>query len=138
MAKIINFCLKLWSIGIRDTTKFDTWYIWLVYLATLFYATFIATILAQSKIQFRQYFEFFDSVKFGSSHRMCSFKKDVLKNIAKLRGKHLRHGIFLYKVAGLGETVAQVFSCRLCDIIQNNLLQNTSGRLLRKLEFKIY
>ena len=138
MAKIINFCLKLWGIDIPDTTKFDTWYIWLVYLATLFYATFIATMFHSVKNTISWIFWILDSVKFGSSHRMCSFKKDVLKNIAKLRGKHLRHGIFLYKVAGLGETLAQVLSWQLCDIIQNKLLQNTSGRLLRKVEFKIY
>ena len=31
------------------------------------------------------------------------------------------------------ETLAQVFSCEYCEILKNNFLQNTSGRLLLSL-----
>ena len=34
-------------------------------------------------------------------HQRCSKKKGVLKNFAKFTGKHLFHGLFFNKVAGL-------------------------------------
>ena len=51
-----------------------------------------------------------------SSHLRCSVKKVVLKNFAKLTGKHLCQSIFFNKIAGL----EQLF------------LQNNSGPLLLK------
>ena len=65
-------------------------------------------------------------------------KKGVLKNFAKIVGKHLCQSLFFKKVAGLrpatllkNETVAQVFSCEFCEISKNtSFLQNTSERLL--------
>ena len=38
-----------------------------------------------------------------SSHRTCSLKKDVLKNLPKFAGKHLCQSLSLTKVAGLTE-----------------------------------
>ena len=36
-----------------------------------------------------------------SSHRKCSVRKDVLRNFAKLAGKHLCRSLFFNKVADL-------------------------------------
>ena len=53
------------------------------------------------------------------------YKKGVLKNFAKLTGKHLCQSLFFNKVAVLGlqlyqkETLAQVFSCKFCEISKN-------------------
>ena len=38
---------------------------------------------------------------FRSSHRNCSIKKDILRNVAKFTGKHLRQSLFFNKAAGL-------------------------------------
>ena len=40
-------------------------------------------------------------ITFRSSHRRCSVRKDVLKNFAKLTGKHLCQSLFFNKVVGL-------------------------------------
>ena len=50
-----------------------------------------------------------------SSHQRCSVRKSVLRNFTN----------FIKK-----ETLAQVFSCELCEISKNTFLQNTYGRLL--------
>ena len=52
-------------------------------------------------------------------------KKGVLGNFAKFTGKHFKK-----------ETLTQVFSCVFCEISKNIFLQNRSGRLLLKLDFK--
>ena len=39
--------------------------------------------------------------RYKSSHRRSSVKKGVLRIFAKFTGKHLCHGLFLNKVAGL-------------------------------------
>ena len=54
-----------------------------------------------------------------SIHLECSVKKGVLRNFTKLTGKHLCQGLFFNKVAGLGLTLAQVFSCEFCEISMN-------------------
>ena len=41
------------------------------------------------------------TVKTRSSHRRCSVKKRVLKNVAKFTGKNLCQTLFFNKVAGL-------------------------------------
>ena len=50
----------------------------------------------------------------------------VLENIAKFTGKHLCQSLFFNKVVGLRdatllkkETLAQVFSCEVCEIFKN-------------------
>ena len=50
-----------------------------------------------------------------SSHQICSIEIGVLKNFAKFTGKHLCQSLFFNKK----ETLAQVFSCKLCGISQN-------------------
>ena len=47
--------------------------------------------------------------------------RSVLRNFAKLTGKHLCQNLFLSKVAGLirKETLTQVFSCEFCEISKN-------------------
>ena len=57
--------------------------------------------------------------------RRCSVRKGVLRNFAKLTGKHLCQSLYFNKVAGLDynfikiETLAQVFSCEFCKIPKN-------------------
>ena len=46
-----------------------------------------------------------------SSHKRCFLKKDVLKNFAKLTGKHLCQSFFFNNVAGL----------RLATLLKNTL-----------------
>ena len=67
-----------------------------------------------------------------SSHRRSSVRKGVLRNFAKLTGKHLCQSLFFNKVAGLRpatllkkETLAQVFSCEFCEISKNTFFQRT-------------
>ena len=64
-------------------------------------------------------------------------KKGVLRNFAKFTRKHLCQRLFFNKVAGRGlklywkkESLAQVFSCKFCEISKNIFFQNTVGRLL--------
>ena len=56
---------------------------------------------------------------FRSSHQTCSIIKGVLRNFAKFTGKHLCKSLFFNKVAGLHETLAQVFSCEFYKISKN-------------------
>ena len=57
--------------------------------------------------------EDFSDTSQWSSHRRCSFKKDVLNNFAKFTGKHLCWSLFSSKVAGCNfvkkESDASVF-----------------------------
>ena len=51
----------------------------------------------------------------NGSHRRCSVRKGVLRNFT---GKHLCQSLFFNKVCrsnATGETLAQVFSCELCE-----------------------
>ena len=73
---------------------------------------------------------------FRSSHQWCSVKKGVLRNFAKFAGKHLCQSLFFNKVETQKETLAQMFSCELCEISKNTFWQKTSGRLLLLFESK--
>ena len=55
-----------------------------------------------------------------------------LKMFAKFIGKPLCQGLFVKK-----ETLAQVFSYEFCKILRAPFLQNTSGRLLLKIDTQI-
>ena len=55
-----------------------------------------------------------------SSHRRCSLRKGILRNIPKLTGKHLCQSLFLNKVAGL------VFFGEFCEISKNTSFQEPS------------
>ena len=65
------------------------------------------------------------SSEYRSSHCRCSVRKGVLRNYAKITGKHLCQSIFFNKVAGRSSTLlkkealAQVFSCEFCEIFKN-------------------
>ena len=51
-----------------------------------------------------------------------------IKNFKKFTGKHLCQSLFFNKVFIKKETLAQVFSCKFCEISKNTFfLQNTSG-----------
>ena len=52
-------------------------------------------------------------------------KKDALKNLAKFTGKTLCQSLFLNKVAGSKETLAQVFPFEYCKISKNTLFYRT-------------
>ena len=63
---------------------------------------------------------------FSSSRPEVFCKNGVLRNFAKLTGKHLRQSLFFNKIAGIKasnfiekETLAQVFSCEFCEISKN-------------------
>ena len=79
-----------------------------------------------------------DYAFYRSSHESCSIKKDILKNFAKVAGKHFCQSLFFNKVAGLNfikkETVAQVFSYEFCEIFKNSFfiehLQKTAVLLM--------
>ena len=57
-----------------------------------------------------------------SSRPECSVRKGVLRNFAKLTGKHLCQSLIFNKVTGKAcnfikkESLAQVFSCEFCEI----------------------
>ena len=79
----------------------------------------------------------FEFVVDRSSHRRCSVKKGVLRNLAKFTGKHLCQRLFFNKVAGLRpkvcnfikkESLAKVLSCEFCEISKETFF--TDGRLL--------
>ena len=60
-------------------------------------------------------------------------KKGVLRYFAKFTGKHLCESFFFNKVAGLRpakfiekEILAQVFSCKFCEISKNTFFHRTS------------
>ena len=70
-----------------------------------------------------------DTLEYAATYRSSRpevfCKEGVLKNFAKLTGKHLRQSLFFNKVAGGAchfikkETLAQVFSCEFCEIFKN-------------------
>ena len=59
---------------------------------------------------------------YRTSHWRCSIEKGVLKYFTKFTWKHLCQSLFFNKVA---ETLAQVFSCRFCEIFKNTFFYRT-------------
>ena len=53
-----------------------------------------------------------------SNHWGCSVKKALLRNFAKLTGKHLYQSLFFNKATGLRP--AEVFSYEFCEIPKNS------------------
>ena len=83
---------------------------------------------------FRFYFTFLISLwsvrllekfSYRSNHPEVFYKKGILKNFAKILGKHLCRSLFFNKVAGgadniiLKETPAQVFCCEFSENFKN-------------------
>ena len=71
------------------------------------------------------------------SHQRFSVRKGVLRNFAKLTGKHLCQSPFFNKVAGLSSTTLlkkrlwhRSFHMNFVKFLRAPLLQNTPGRLL--------
>ena len=57
------------------------------------------------------------NVKFRTSHWRCFVRKGVLRNFAKFTGKHLcQASVYNFTKK---ETLAQVFSCKFCEIYKN-------------------
>ena len=65
------------------------------------------------------------------SHPEMFCRKGVLENFAKSTGNHLCQSLFFNKVAGGAcnfikkETLAQVFSCKFCEISKNTFSHRT-------------
>ena len=69
---------------------------------------------------------------FKSSHRRCSLRKTVLKNLGEFTEKHLYRGLFFNKVAGFIKkgTRTQVFSNEFNEICSNTFFTISGRRLL--------
>ena len=60
------------------------------------------------------------SQSYKNSHRRCSVRKGVLRNLAKFTGKHLCQSLFFNQRLFIkNETLAQVFFCEVCKISKN-------------------
>ena len=58
---------------------------------------------------------------FRSNHRRCSIK---IESFANFTGKHLCWSVFLIKLQlYLKETLAQMFSCKVCEIFGNTYFE---------------
>ena len=55
------------------------------------------------KKNYLQCYWLYNFPSFRSSHWMCSVRKGVLINFAKVTGKHLCQSLFFNNVAGLGD-----------------------------------
>ena len=60
-----------------------------------------------------------------SNNQRCSVRIGVLRKFAKFTGKHLCLRIFLNKVVIKEETLAQVFSCKFCELFKNTYSYRT-------------
>ena len=62
-------------------------------------------------------------------HRRCSVRKRSVRNFPKFTGKHLCQGLFSIKLQALAhnfinkETLAQVFSCEVCEISKSTFFR---------------
>ena len=68
----------------------------------------------------------------------CSMKKDVLRNFAKLTGKHLCQSLFFNKVAATllkKRLLHRCFPANFAKFRRTRFLQNTSGRLFYQLNY---
>ena len=79
---------------------------------------------------------------YRSSHQRCSVKKGVLRNFKKFTGKHLSQSLIFNKVAGLRPATLlkkrlwhRCFPVNFVELLKTLFLQNTSGRLLLKLDW---
>ena len=103
------------SVALNEWDSFDPRFLNLreflflmkVLLVMFFYALDLILAIGKSAIlepvsrfrlflRFRNNITFFHHFPFRSSHRMCSVRKDVLRNVAKFTGKHLRQSLFFF------------------------------------------
>ena len=74
-----------------------------------------------------------------NSYRWCSEKKGVLRNFAKLAGKHLRQRLFFRKSLLTKSLWHRCFPWNFDKFLRTPFLQNTSGRLLlHKVFFNVH
>ena len=71
--------------------------------------------------------------KCRSSHQRCAIIKVFLEILQNSQESTCSRVSFLLKSQASG--LAQLFPCEFCEISQNTLLQNPSGRLLLKMKF---
>ena len=78
------------------------------------------------------------SHRFRSSHQRCSVRKGVLRNFAKLTGKHKCQNLFFNKVAGLRPSTLlkkrlwhRCFPISFAKFLRTPFIENTYGRLLQ-------
>ena len=81
----------------------------------------------------------YDPLKSRSSHQRCFVRKGILRNFAKLTGKHMCQSLFFNKVAGLRAATLlkkrlwhRCFPVNFAKFLRTPFFQNTSGRLLFK------
>ena len=84
-------------------------------------------------------FSFIRAIKSRSSHQTCFVRKGVLRNFAKLTGKHLCQSLFFNKVAGLRDATLlkkrlwhSWFPASFAKFVRTPFIQKTSRRLLMK------
>ena len=81
--------------------------------------------------ELKKIFNFFESSNNPEAVvERCSVEKGVLRNFAKFTGKHLRQSLFFNKVCFFinfikKETLAQSFSCEICEISKNTFYYRT-------------
>ena len=60
-----------------------------------------------------------ESITFRSSHRRCSVRKGILKNLAKFTGKHLCQTLIKFLALACNfiekEALTEMFSCEFCE-----------------------
>ena len=112
----MNFCI-IWCILVCI-------FIWHSHDLSLFLSLQIKHSLFCRRILSSNYFETnYQIIRNKSSHWRCSVEKGVLRNFAKFTGKHLCQGPFFSRSEAGNfikkEIVAQVFSCKFCEISKN-------------------
>ena len=85
----------------------------------------------------------FELFMFRTSHRRCSLRKGVLRNLEKFTGKNLCQSLFFYEVAGLRPVTLlkkklwhRCYPVNFAKFLKTPFLQNTSGRLLLKINIR--
>ena len=76
-------------------------------------------------------------ITYWSSHQMCSVRKSVLRNFAKITGKRLYQGLLFNKVAALRPATLlkkrhwdRCLPVNFAKFLRTSFLQNNSGRQL--------
>ena len=79
----------------------------------------IFTTLSIVDVWKKPWYAYITCLWFRGSHRRCSVRKGVLRDFAKVTGKHLCQSLFFNKVAGLAQVLEQVISCDFWEISKN-------------------
>ena len=83
---------------------------------------------------FGQSFKFVEVATYRRSHRRCSVRKNVFRNLTKFTARHLCHSLFFNKVAGLRPALLsqnrrwnRCFPVNFAKLLRTAFLQNTSS-----------